>query len=84
MMFEPAITWKRCLHLPLPLAVLSLLMTSALAIAPTKAIGTEKPNVVLIIVEDLNDWGGCLGGLEIGRRGARRAVGTLRPGRGSD
>jgi arylsulfatase A-like enzyme len=37
-----------------------LLILTAVAAAP--AAGAERPNVLLIAVDDLNDWIGCLGG----------------------
>jgi choline-sulfatase len=32
------------------------------AFAPLSLIGAERPNVLLVSIDDLNDWTGCLGG----------------------
>lgn len=37
-------------------------MTAALLLLPLLVHGSEPPNVLLIAVDDLNDWVGCLGG----------------------
>ena len=33
-----------------------------LCVSPSAAFSREKPNVLVIIIDDLNDWVGCLGG----------------------
>ena len=38
----------------------TLFLLSLLALSPVNA--SERPNVLLIAVDDLNDWVGCLGG----------------------
>ena len=39
-----------------------VLLAVALAVAPSAAPGSDRPNVLMIAVDDLNDWVGCLGG----------------------
>ena len=36
--------------------------TILLALLSSTLLGAERPNVLLISVDDLNDWVGCLGG----------------------
>ena len=38
------------------IAILTLL------VLPTSLLATERPNVLLISIDDLNDWTGCLKG----------------------
>lgn len=41
--------------------VLAVLL-SLLSFVPVKAAETERPNILIISIDDLNDWVGCLGG----------------------
>jgi arylsulfatase A-like enzyme len=39
-----------------------LLLIAFILIAPPQAFGVDKPNVLFIAIDDLNDWVGCLSG----------------------
>ena len=43
-------------------ALLSLLMTCILTAVPTPAQAAERPNVLFIAIDDLNDWISVFGG----------------------
>jgi len=50
-------------HLRLPAVLCGLFLLGALVVAePRAAVAADKPNVLFIAIDDLNDWLGCMGG----------------------
>ena len=43
------------------LAVHTALLVSGVVLLGTPVVGQQRPNVLLLIVDDMNDWVGCLG-----------------------
>lgn len=47
-----------CMHCP----SIAVLLLATLGVSATRTPAAQRPNVLMIVVDDMNDWVGCLGG----------------------